>query len=97
MRIRFRYKTYPLSQQLTNRSARVCTLTHPLYGLILGVIPGLLSAVLFPSSVTIPLIVIFAGIVAGPVLLAKYRKKKIAQFDAEYAELLRTMGNNNSR
>lgn len=91
MRIRFRYKTYPLSQELTNKSARVCTLTHPIYGFVLGVLPGTLISMAFPSSTTIPIVLMFSGIVAGPILLGKYRKKKIAQLDAEYERLLQTM------
>lgn len=92
MRIRFTYKNYPHSPELTRKSMRLCTLTSPLYGLMLGVVPGVACAMLFPSALTVPLVVMFGGIVAGPILLARYRKKKLAEFDAEYARLLQSMG-----
>ena len=91
MRIRFRYKTYPLSPELTARSQRVCILTSVLYGLILGVIPGVAAAMVFPNSVVIPLVLIFVGLVAGPLLLRALRKQKLARLDREYEELLLSM------
>lgn len=91
MRIQFRYKAYPLSPELTAKSQRVCILTSVLYGLILGVIPGVFAAIAFPDSVAIPMILIFAGIVAGPLLLRALRKKKLAQFDAEYGKILQSV------
>ena len=91
MRLRFTYKNYPLSKELTRKSERVGTLTHPLYGFILGAVPGVLVAMIFPNSLTLPMILLFAGIIAGPILLSMYRKKKFAQFDAEYAQILKSM------
>ena len=91
MRIRFYYKTYPLSPELTAKSQRVCVLTSVIYGLMLGVIPGILAAMLFPNAFAIPMILIFTGIVAGPLLLRLLRKKKLAQLDAEYEKILQSM------
>ena len=90
MKMRIRYTTYPQSPKLTNKSKRVATLTHPLYGVILGGMIGVAAGFAFPDSVTIPMIFLFGGAVAGPILLALYRKKKFAQFDAEYDELLKS-------
>ena len=36
---------------------------------------------------------LFAGIVAGPLLLRILRKKKLAQLDAEYEKILQSMRN----
>ena len=91
MRIRFRYKTYPLAPELTAKSQRICVLTSAIYGLILGVIPGVFAAMVFPNSVAIPLVLIFAGLVAGPLLLRALRKKKLAQLDGEYEKLLQSV------
>lgn len=85
-----RYTNYPRSKELTGKSKRIATLTHPVYGIILGVLPGLLAAFLFPSSAAVPLVVMFAGIVAGPILLRILRKKKFAQLDEEYEKLLKS-------
>lgn len=90
MRLHFEYKNYPLSKELTQKSARVGSWTHPLYGFALGAMPGIACAMLFPTSFTVPMILLFGGIVAGPILLTRYRKKKFAQFDAEYEQLLKS-------
>lgn len=91
VRIQYSYKNYPLSNELTKKNARVGLLTRPIFGIFLGVIPGVLGMMFFPSSVAVPMILLFAGIVAGPILLLAYRKKKFAQYDAEYARLLQSM------
>ena len=91
--MRIQYTNYPNSKKLTNKSKRVATLTPPLYGIILGAIvgalPGILIVSVFPDADIVPMIFMVAGIVAGPILLSKYRKKKFAQYDAEYDEILR--------
>lgn len=89
MRIRFNYKNYPLSKELTAKSQRVGTLTHPIYGLIFGALPGVLVAMLLPGLIAPAMILLFGGAVAGPLLLNKYRKKKFAEYDAEYEKLLK--------
>lgn len=91
VRMRYSYKNYPLSNELTQKSARTGLLTRPIFGIFLGVIPGVLGMILFPSSVVVPMILLFSGIVAGPLLLLAYRKKKFARYDAEYARLLQSI------
>jgi len=95
MRVTFHYqcKNYPLSRELTERSKRVGILTHPLYGIMLGVMPGTIACYICPDSVNVnvPMCIMLAGAIGGPILLRLYRKKKFAQFDAEYAQLLRSM------
>ena len=91
--MRIRYTNYPNSKKLTNKSKRVATLTKPLYGIILGLLPGGAAVALFPNSVTLPMILMVCGAIAGPILLAVYRRKKFAQFDAEYEELLNSSAN----
>ena len=88
--MRIRYTNYPNSKKLTNKSKRVATLTQPLYGIILGALPGIAAIALFPSSVVLPMILMVCGIIAGPILLSVYRKKKFAQLDAEYETLLQS-------
>ena len=85
---RFQYKNYPLSPELTRKSQRVGTLTHPIYGVMLGALIGILVGAVFSFSVAIPLIALFAGVVGCPILLSKYRKKKFAEFDREYQKIL---------
>ena len=95
--MRIRYTNYPNSKKLTNKSKRVATLTHPLYGIILGAIvgalPGALIVSVFPEAEIVPMIFMVAGIIAVPILLSKYRKKKFAQYDAEYAQICQSSGN----
>ena len=92
MRFTITYTNYPLSPKLTNKSKRVATLTKPLYGISLGAFLGILCAMAFPNSITVPMIVMFGGMVAGPILLAQLRKKKFAQFDEEYQKILASQG-----
>ena len=92
MRFRVTYTNYPLSPKLTDKSRRIATLTKPIYGIILGAFLGILCTMAFPNSVTLPMIVMFAGIIACPILLAMLRKKKFAQYDAEYQKILQSQG-----
>lgn len=89
MRLTFKYKNYPLSPELTRKSQRVGQLTHPLYGVMLGGILLLAGSALFPNAVAPALVLGAAGMVGGPFLLLQLRKKKFAQFDAEYEKILR--------
>lgn len=88
MRIRISYTNYPQSKKLTNKSRRIATLTQPLYGILLGGFLGVLVALAFPSSVVLPIICLFGFPIAGIILLRMLRKKKFAQYDAEYDALL---------
>lgn len=88
MRMRISYTNYPQSKKLTNKSRRIATFTHPLYGIILGGILGMAAAFVFPNSVAIPMICLIGGPIAGVILLRMLRNKKFAQYDAEYAALL---------
>lgn len=91
MRFSYKYKNYPMSQELTEKSKRVGMLTKAIYGIILGVLPGLAAAFIFPSSVEIPMVLMVVGMIAGPILLALLRKKLFAKYDAEYEKLLQSM------
>ncbi|MBR3929678.1 MAG: hypothetical protein IKJ65_11830 [Clostridia bacterium] len=91
MRLHFKYVNYPKSEKLTEKSKRVGTLTHPLYGIILGGLIGIAAMSAFPKSVTIPMILMLAGVVGCPILLLLIRKKKFAKYDAEYKKLLKRM------
>lgn len=88
MRLTFKYRNYPLSPELTEKSKRVGQLTHPLYGIILGAMVFFVAGNLFPSSVEFVSMLGVAGMIAGPILLVQFRKKKFAQFDAEYEKIL---------
>ena len=88
MRLSFKYTNYPLSPELTEKSKRVGRLTHPLYGIILGAVIMLVAGNLFPSAVEVASMLGVAGMIAGPILVVRFRKKKFAQFDAEYEKIL---------
>ena len=88
MRMRINYKKYPLSQKLTDKSLNIALLTRPLHGLALGVLPGMICAVLLPNSLTLPLVLMGIGMVGGPVLLRIVRKKMYVKLDAEYEKIL---------
>lgn len=88
MRLTFKYTNYPLSPELTAKSKRVGQLTHPLYGIMLGAMVLLLAGNLFPSAVEFACMLGVAGMIVGPILLVQFRKKKFAQFDAEYEKIL---------
>ena len=90
MRISYKYRNYPMSKELTEKRKRVGLLTQPIYGIMLGVVPGMLAAFIFSSSVTIPMVLMVVGMIAGPILLAQLRKKLFAKYDAEYAKLLQS-------
>ncbi len=95
--MRISYTNYPNSKKLTNKSRRVATLTHPFYGIILGAIvgalPGALIVQIFSEAEIVPMIFMVAGIIAVPILLSKYRKKKFAQYDAEYEKICQSSEN----
>lgn len=87
------YKTYPKSRKLTDRSRLVHMMTQPHIALAIGGLPGIiLMAVLMEfTEIPMPILgaIVVAGMVAGLVLAPRIRKKKIAKYDAEYAELLK--------
>ncbi len=87
MRFTFKYTNYPLSPELTEKSKRVGRLTHPMFGLFLGAILMVVAGNLFPS-VELAMFLGIGGMIAGPILIVQYRKKKFAQFDAEYEKIL---------
>ena len=92
MRLHYKYTNYPLSPELTRKSEDTALRTHPLYGIVLGGAPAMLATFLFgqlPDALF--MILLFGGAIAGPFLLAAYRRKKFAQYDAEYAKLLQSM------
>ncbi len=84
----FRYKSYPLSSELTAKSQRLYLLTSPIYGIMPGGLLCVIMALIFPNSIAIPLTFMWIGIIGGPIVLLRYRKKKIAQYDAEYEKIL---------
>ena len=88
MRMRFAYRNYPGYPELTAKRKRVAVLTHPVYGIILGALPGILAAILFPSAIAVPIIVLLVGAVAGPILLKRYRNREFARIELEYVRHL---------
>ena len=95
MKINYKYKKYPLSEKLTDKSERVGLLTSPFYAIFIGVIVGfiayLISDRLSHGSSDIQFTLFYVCIIVVPILLFIYRKKKFAQYDAEYEQLLRSM------
>lgn len=104
-----KYKNYPLAPKLTKKSQSIGSFTHPIFGFALGsMVPTSFSLLLmwlsdiFPSAQEVlktlgHYILTFGGIIgmiAGPILIVRYRKKKFAQLDAEYAKILQSMASN---
>ena len=86
MRIRISYKTYPLSRKLTQKSMRVATLTHPLYAMCLGCVPG--GACFVLTQVPALLLLSLAGAVIALVLAPGIRRKQNAKLEAAYARIV---------
>lgn len=88
IRVTTKYRKYPLSAELTEKSKRVATYARPLYGFFLGMLPGIITTMLFPYSI-LPPILGLAGVLIGPVLMVFYRDKKFEEFDAAYEQIIR--------
>lgn len=86
MRMRISYKTYPLSRKLTQKSMRVATLTHPLYAMCLGCMPGGVCFVL--TQIPAFLLLSLAGTVIALVLAPGIRRKQNAKLEAVYAQIV---------
>ena len=89
MRITYSYKNYPQSKELTQKSLQLAKMTHPLCAMVWGMLPGIILVLLFQAPIA--LVVMLIGIIAGPIMAPRIRKKKSAQLDAEYAKLLENM------
>lgn len=85
--MKIRYKNYPLSKKLTQKSRLAALATHPVVDMAIGVIPGMICAFLLPDSVQIPLVVMAVGMVAGLILGPRMHKKLDAKYDAEYEKI----------
>ena len=57
--------------------------------MVWGMLPGIILVMLFQAPFA--MVVMFIGIIAGPIIAPRIRKKKSAQLDAEYAKLLENM------
>ena len=87
MYIHYQYKKYPLDPKLTAKSKAVALLTHPVVGIALGMIVGMVAVPLKESEAAVLLIA--AGCMIGSsLLLNKLRIRKNAEYDAAYAKLL---------
>mgnify|MGYP001027347665 FL=1 len=101
-----KYRNYPLAPKLTKKSQRIGSFTHPIFGFALGsMVPTSFSLLLmwlsdiFPSAQEVlktlgHYILTFggiAGMIAGPILIVRYRKKKFDQLDVEYGKILLAM------
>ena len=94
MRMRIPYKTYPLSRALTQKSMRVATLTHPLYAMCLGCLPG--GACFVLTQVPAFLLLSLAGAVMALVLAPRIRRKQNARLEAAYARIVADAKNGQS-
>ena len=88
-RITYRYKQYPLSKELTKKSENVASLTHPLFGFGLGIVLSFALAMGLDVSSDAFNVLMVIGMVGGPIALWIFRMKKFAQYDAEYAKILK--------
>ena len=78
--IRTEYRNYPQSEELTKKSVRVGSLTHPMTGLVIGGMLVYLTMMLLPTAYTLMAVLFFGASIGGAIFLPKYRKKKFAQF-----------------
>lgn len=91
---RITYKHYPLSEELTEKSKNVASWTRPLFGFGLGTVLALSMALNVSSDASTVLMVI--GMIGGPIALLIIRAKKFAQYDAEYAKILKEQEKKNT-
>ena len=89
MRIHFQYKEYPGAPELTNKSRKVGTLTHPMCALTWGSLLGI--ALMLPVANLDPMIGCMALLICAfgmPFYLKGVRKKKFAKYDEEYRKMV---------
>lgn len=89
MRFRFSYPTYPASKELTEKSRKVGTLTHPVFCFGLGSLLGFVVIMLCQGKMPASMIGLMVCVIGSFVVLRVYRKKRFAQLDAAYARLLK--------
>ena len=88
MYIHYQYKKYPLDPKLTAKSKAVALLTHPVVGIALGMIVGMVAAVPLKESEAAVLLIAAGCMIGSSLLLNKLRIRKNAEYDAAYAKLL---------
>lgn len=95
-RITYTYRHYPLSEELTEKSKNVAFFTRPLLGFGLGAILWFVPSMAFNVSVSVSNVLMVIGMVGGPIALQIIRAKKFAQYDAEYAKILKEQEKKNT-
>ena len=95
-RITYSYRQYPLSEKLTNKSKNVAFFTHPLFGLGLGTALWLGLSIALDLSSDASNVLMGIGMIGGPIALLIIRAKKFAQYDAEYAKILKEQEKKNT-
>ena len=95
-RITYSYRQYPLSEKLTSKSANVAFFTHPLFGLGLGTALWIGLSMLLNLSSDASNVLMGIGMIGGPIALLIIRAKKFAQYDAEYAKILKEQEKKNT-
>lgn len=96
IKITTRYKQYPLSEKLTQKSYIVASFTHPLFGFGLGIVLSFALAIALNVSSGAFDVLLVMGMVGGPIAFWIIRVKKFAQYDAEYAKILQEQEKKNT-
>lgn len=95
-RITYTYRQYPLSEELTEKSKNVAFFTHPLLGFGLGTALWLGLSMALNLSLDASNVLMGIGMIGGPIALLIIRAKKFAQYDAEYAKILKEQEKKNT-
>lgn len=95
-RITYSYRQYPLSEKLTNKSKNVAFFTSPLFGFGLGTALWIGLSMLLDLSSDASNVLMGIGVIGGPIALWIIRMKKFAQYDAEYAKILKEQEKKNT-
>ena len=98
---RITYRHYPLSEELTEKSKNVAGWTRPLFGFALGTVLSFglgfgLSSMGLKVSSPAGDVLLAIGMIGGPIALWIFRMKKFAEYDAEYARILKEQEKKNT-
>lgn len=94
---RITYKHYPLSEKLTEKSKNVASWTRPLFGFGLGTVLSFALSMALNVSSDASTVLMVIGMIGGPIALLIIRAKKFAQYDAEYAKILKEQEKKNTK
>ena len=81
---------------LSKKSYIVASFTHPLFGFGLGTVLSFALAMAFDISSAAFDVLLVMGMIGGPIAFWIFRMKKFAQYDAQYAKILKEQEKKNT-